>query len=103
MDQILALKRRFLLLAVLRAWFSSRRARFSDSSRPSFSALCSRYLECLTSFSFRLCTSEESSGSSVSLSQALCSSAHGGWRRKGPWRLEEASLVAAGGGNAHGC
>ncbi|CAG7861866.1 unnamed protein product [Brassica rapa] len=28
---------------------------------------------------------------------------HGGWRRQGPWRLEDGSLVAAGGGNAHGC
>ncbi|CAN6873524.1 unnamed protein product, partial [Brassica oleracea] len=23
---------------------------------------------------------------------------HGGWRRQGPWRLEDGSLVAAGGG-----
>ncbi|KAF3532217.1 hypothetical protein DY000_02040683 [Brassica cretica] len=28
---------------------------------------------------------------------------HGGWRRQGPWRLEDGSLVAAGGGKAHGC
>ncbi|KAF2590193.1 hypothetical protein F2Q70_00039529 [Brassica cretica] len=28
---------------------------------------------------------------------------HGGWRRQGPWRLEDGSLVAAGGGKALGC
>ncbi|KAF2554026.1 hypothetical protein F2Q68_00033399 [Brassica cretica] len=28
---------------------------------------------------------------------------HGGWRRQGPWRLEDGSLVAAGGGKAHDC
>ncbi|KAL0689693.1 hypothetical protein Bca4012_089371 [Brassica carinata] len=28
---------------------------------------------------------------------------HGGWRRQGPWRLEDGSFVAAGGGKAHGC
>uniref|UniRef100_A0A0D3E620 Uncharacterized protein n=1 Tax=Brassica oleracea var. oleracea TaxID=109376 RepID=A0A0D3E620_BRAOL len=28
---------------------------------------------------------------------------HGGWRRQGPWRLEDGSLVAAGGGKARGC
>ncbi|XP_056846140.1 uncharacterized protein LOC108847470, partial [Raphanus sativus] len=28
---------------------------------------------------------------------------HGGWSRKGSWRLKDASLVAAGGSKVHGC
>ncbi|WZZ61214.1 hypothetical protein YC2023_061321 [Brassica napus] len=28
---------------------------------------------------------------------------HGGWRRQGPWRLKDGSLVAAGVGKALGC
>ncbi|KAF3550564.1 hypothetical protein DY000_02007204 [Brassica cretica] len=62
------------LLQMLRAWFSSQRVRFSDSSWLSFSALCSSCLECSSSYSFKLWTSEESSGYSTTSSRALCSS-----------------------------
>ncbi|KAF3490181.1 hypothetical protein F2Q69_00052271 [Brassica cretica] len=66
--------RRFLLLVVLRAWFSSQRFRFSDSSWLSFPELCSSCLECSLSFSFKLWTYEESSGFSVTYIRALFSS-----------------------------
>ncbi|KAF3562779.1 hypothetical protein DY000_02016321 [Brassica cretica] len=74
MGRICARNRRFLLLAILKAWFSSRRVRFSDSSRLRFSALCSSCLECSSSFSFKLWTFEESSRFSVTSTRDLFSS-----------------------------
>ncbi|WZZ79195.1 hypothetical protein YC2023_099767 [Brassica napus] len=40
---------------------------------------------------------------SVSFKDIWGGKVHGGWRRQGPWRLEDGSLVAAGGGKALGC
>ncbi|KAF2601584.1 hypothetical protein F2Q70_00025906 [Brassica cretica] len=50
------------------------RVRFYDSSWLSFSALCSSCLECSSSFSFKLWTSEESSGFSATSIRAQFSS-----------------------------